>query len=139
MDFLGIGALLNEEERLIQQTVRRWVEDRLLPDIEKWFEEGEFPKEVAGELGALGLLGMHLTGYGCAGASAVSYGLACVELELATAVSGVSCRFRGLLPCFRSGASGSDEQKQQWLPQMAAGEAIGCFGLTEPDAGSTHR
>jgi glutaryl-CoA dehydrogenase len=136
MDFLGIGALLNEEERLIQQTVKRWVDDRLLPDIEKWFEEGEFPKEVAGELGALGLLGMHLTGYGCTGASAVSYGLACLELEAGDSGFRSFVSVQGSLAMFPIWSFGSEEQKQQWLPQMAAGEAIGCFGLTEPDAGS---
>ncbi|HEX3327495.1 MAG TPA: acyl-CoA dehydrogenase family protein [Actinomycetota bacterium] len=136
LDFLGIGALLSEEERLIQQTVRQWVDDRLLPDIEKWFEQGEFPKEVAGELGALGLLGMHLTGYGCTGASAVSYGLACLELEAGDSGFRSFVSVQGSLAMFPIWKFGSDEQKDQWLPKMAAGEAIGCFGLTEPDAGS---
>jgi glutaryl-CoA dehydrogenase len=136
LDFLGIGALLSEEERLIQQTVRRWVDDRLLPDIEKWFEQGEFPKEVAGELGALGLLGMHLTGYGCTGSSAVSYGLACLELEAGDSGFRSFVSVQGSLAMFPIWKFGSDEQKDQWLPPMAAGEAIGCFGLTEPDAGS---
>ncbi|MDP9233634.1 MAG: acyl-CoA dehydrogenase family protein, partial [Actinomycetota bacterium] len=136
LDFLGIGALLSEEERLIQQTVRQWVVDRLLPDIEEWFEQGEFPKEVAGELGALGLLGMHLTGYGCTGASAVSYGLACLELEAGDSGFRSFVSVQGSLAMFPIWKFGSDEQKDQWLPKMAAGEAIGCFGLTEPDAGS---
>jgi glutaryl-CoA dehydrogenase len=136
LDFLGIDALLSEEERLIQQTAKQWVGERLLPDIEKWFELGEFPKEVAGELGSLGLLGMHLRGYGCAGTSAVSYGLACLELEAGDSGFRSFVSVQGSLAMFPIWKFGSEEQKQEWLPQMAAGEAIGCFGLTEPDAGS---
>ncbi|MEA2509435.1 MAG: glutaryl-CoA dehydrogenase [Actinomycetota bacterium] len=136
LDFLGIDALLSEEERLIQQTAKKWVGERLLPDIEKWFELGEFPKEVAGELGSLGLLGMHLSGYACAGTSAVSYGLACLELEAGDSGFRSFVSVQGSLAMFPIWRFGSEEQKQEWLPQMAAGEAIGCFGLTEPDAGS---
>jgi glutaryl-CoA dehydrogenase len=136
LDFLGIDSLLDEEERLIRQTVRKWVDERLLPDIEKWFEQGEFPKEVSGELGSLGVLGMHLTGYGCAGTSAVSYGLACLELEAGDSGFRSFVSVQGSLAMFPIWKFGSEEQKQAWLPRMAAGEVIGCFGLTEPDAGS---
>jgi glutaryl-CoA dehydrogenase len=136
LDFLGLDALLQDEERMIRQTVSRWVAQRVLPDIEKWFEQGEFPREVSTELGSLGLLGMHLTGYGCAGTSAVSYGLACMELEAGDSGFRSFVSVQGSLAMFPILKFGSEEQKEQWLPKMAAGEAIGCFGLTEPDAGS---
>ena len=136
LDFLAIETLLDEEERMIRQTARRWVRERLLPDIEKWFELGEFPREVSSELGALGLLGMHLTGYACAGTSAVSYGLACLELEAGDSGFRSFVSVQGSLAMFPIWKFGSEQQKEQWLPPMAAGEVIGCFGLTEPDAGS---
>ena len=135
-DFLGIGALLSEEERMIQSTVAGFVSDRIMSGIEKWFEAGEFPVEVAPELGKLGLLGMHLQGYGCAGTNAVSYGLACLELEAGDSGFRSFVSVQGSLAMFPIHAYGSEEQKQRWLPALASGEAIGCFGLTEPDFGS---
>ena len=135
-DFLDIDALLDGEERLVRDTVRRFVADRILPDIGEWFEAGVFPKELAKEMGALGLLGMHLDGYGCAGTNAVSYGLACTELEFGDSGARSFVSVQGSLAMFPIHAYGSEEQKQAWLPRMAAGEAVGCFGLTEPDAGS---
>ncbi len=135
-DFLDLDALLSDEERLIRDTVRTFVRDRVLPGIEAWFEEGVFPKEVAPELGRLGLLGMHLEGYGCAGTSAVSYGLACLELEAGDSGFRSFVSVQGSLAMFPIWKYGSEEQKQEWLPRMARGEAIGCFGLTEPDFGS---
>jgi glutaryl-CoA dehydrogenase len=136
VDFLDVEALLSEEERLVRNTVREFVQDRVLPGIEDWFEHGEFPKDVFKELGALGLLGMHLTGYGCAGANAVSYGLACMEMEAGDSGFRSAISVQGSLAMFPIWRFGSEEQKQEWLPRMAAGEAIGCFGLTEPDFGS---
>src|SRR5262245_14216275 len=135
-DFLDLDRLLSDEERAIRDTVRGWVEDRVLPGIEGWFEAGEFPVEVAKELGAMGLLGMHLTGYECAGSNAVSYGLACLELEAGDSGFRSFVSVQGSLCMFPIWRYGSEEQKQRWLPPMARGEAIGCFGLTEPDAGS---
>jgi glutaryl-CoA dehydrogenase len=135
-DFLGIDALLDDEERLLRDTVRQVVVDRILPDVGEWFDEGTFPKELAKELGALGLLGMHLEGYGCAGTSATAYGLACLELEAGDSGARSFVSVQGSLAMFPIHAFGSEEQKQEWLPRMAAGEAIGCFGLTEPDSGS---
>ena len=135
-DFLDLESQLHDEERLIRDTVRKFVHDRILPGIEKWFEEGTFPKEVAPELGRLGLLGMHLQGYGCLGASATSYGLACLELEAGDSGFRSFVSVQGSLAMFPIWKYGTEEQKQEWLPRMAAGEAIGCFGLTEPDAGS---
>ncbi len=135
-DFLAVGAQLSDEERMIRDTVRQFVEDRILPDVGDWFDQGIFPKEMAKEFGALGLLGMHLTGYGCAGTSAVAYGLACLELEAGDSGARSFVSVQGSLAMFPIWAYGSEEQKQTWLPRMAAGEAIGCFGLTEPDSGS---
>ena len=135
-DFLDLDALLSDEERELRDTVRRFVRERVLPDIPSWFERGEFPVEMAKELGALGLFGMHLTGYGCAGASAVQYGLACMELEAGDSGFRSFVSVQGSLAMFPIWRYGSDEQKDEWLPKMAAGEAIGCFGLTEPDVGS---
>jgi len=136
LDFLGLGALLTEEERMLQETVRRFAVDRLLPGVEEWFESAEFPSEIATELGQLGLLGMHLQGYGCAGVNAVGYGLACLELEAADSGFRSFVSVQGSLAMFPISAYGSEEQKEEWLPRMASGEVIGCFGLTEPDAGS---
>ena len=135
-DFLDLDRLLFDEERAIRDTVRGWVEDRVLPGIEGWFEAAEFPVEVAKELGAMGLLGMHLTGYECAGSNAVSYGLACLELEAGDSGFRSFVSVQGSLCMFPIWKYGSEEQKQRWLPPMARGELIGCFGLTEPDAGS---
>ena len=135
-DFLDLNALLSEEERMIRDSVRAFVRDRVLPQIGGWFEEGAFPKEVAEELGQLGLLGMHLEGYGCAGASAVSYGLACMELEAGDSGFRSFVSVQGSLAMYPIWKFGSEEQKERWLPDMAAGRLIGCFGLTEPDSGS---
>jgi glutaryl-CoA dehydrogenase len=135
-DVLGIDALLTEEERLVRQTVRRFAQDVVLPNIGDWFEAGVFPRHLVPELGKLGLLGMHLEGYGCAGMSAVDYGLACLELEAADSGLRSFVSVQGSLAMFALHAYGSEEQKNEWLPRMAAGQAIGCFGLTEPDFGS---
>ena len=135
-DFLDLDGLLNDEERLGRDTVRRFVTDRIVPDVGTWFEQGTFPVEMATDLGAMGLLGMHLEGYGCSGASAVAYGLACTELEAGDSGARSFVSVQGSLAMFPIWAFGSEEQKQRWLPAMAAGEVIGCFGLTEPDSGS---
>lgn len=135
-DFLEIDGLLSDEELLLRDTVRQLVTDRILPEVGDWFDQGTFPKELAKEFGALGLLGMHLEGYGCAGTSAVAYGLACLELEAGDSGARSFVSVQGSLAMFPIWAFGSEEQKQEWLPRMAAGEAIGCFGLTEPDSGS---
>ncbi len=135
-DFLGIERLLDQEERLLRDTVRRWVADRVLPSINDWFEKGILPRELTEELGRLGLLGMHLEGYGCPGASAVQYGLACLELEAGDSGLRSMVSVQGSLAMFPIWEYGSEEQKQRWLPAMASGEALGCFGLTEPDSGS---
>jgi glutaryl-CoA dehydrogenase len=136
-DFLRTDALLGDEERMIRDTVRAYVREQLLPQVPEWFERGTLPsRETARGLGSLGLLGMHLEGYGCAGASAVAYGLACLELEAGDSGLRSLVSVQGSLSMFAIWRYGSEEQKQEWLPRMAAGEAIGCFGLTEPDAGS---
>ena len=136
LDFLGLDHLLSQEERAIRDTVRDWVRERVLPEIETWFELGEFPLEVAKELGAMGLLGMHLSGYETAGSNAVSYGLACLELEAGDTGFRSFVGVQGSLCMFPIWRFGSEEQKEAWLPRMARGEVIGCFGLTEPDVGS---
>jgi glutaryl-CoA dehydrogenase len=135
-DFLEIDALLSDEERLIRDTVRKFVADRVTPYVGGWFEEARLPREIAGDLGRLGLLGMHLEGYGCAGASATAYGLACMELEAGDSGVRSLVSVQGSLAMFAVHRYGSEEQKQTWLPRMASGDAIGCFGLTEPDSGS---
>ena len=136
VDFLGVDALLSDEERLIRDTVRSFVRDRVLPNIGEWFEDGYLPRELALELGRLGLLGMHLHGYECPGASAVAYGLACMELEAGDAGVRSFASVQGSLAMYAIYRWGSEEQKQQFLPRMTRGEIIGCFGLTEPDFGS---
>lgn len=135
-DLLGFDHLLSEEEQLIQKTVRSFVGDKVRPHIRDWYEQGIPPRELAPELGTLGLLGMHLDGYGCTGANAVSYGLACLELEAGDSGLRSFVSVQGSLSMYSIWKYGSEEQKQQWLPQLAAGTAIGCFGLTEPDFGS---
>jgi glutaryl-CoA dehydrogenase len=135
-DVLELDRLLSDEDRLIRDTVRRFVADRVLPDVGTWFDEGILPRELATELGALGLLGMHLEGYGCAGASATAYCVACRELEAGDSGVRSLVSVQGSLAMFPIWRYGSDEQKDEWLPRMATGEAIGCFGLTEPDFGS---
>ena len=136
LDLLGLDDELGSEERLIRDTVRDFVRKRILPEIADWFERAVFPKELARELGELGLLGMHLDGYGCAGASATAYGVTCRELEAGDSGLRSFVSVQGSLAMFPIHAYGSEEQKQQWLPAMARGEAIGCFGLTEWDFGS---
>src|SRR5690606_1662151 len=128
---------LTPEHRMIRDTVRRFVSERVLPHVGEWFERGVFPgRELAPELGSLGLLGMHLEGYGCAGLDAISYGVACRELEAGDSGLRSFVSVQGSLAMFPIWKYGSEEQKQEWLPRLASGEAIGCFGLTEPDHGS---
>ncbi len=135
-DPLEIDHLLSDEERAMRDVVRRFVESEVLPNVGDWFERGEFPRTVMKGVADLGLLGMHLTGYGCLGANAVSYGLVCLELEAGDSGLRSFVSVQGSLSMFPIWKYGSEEQKQEWLPKMAAGEAIGCFGLTEPDVGS---
>ncbi|MFD9317619.1 acyl-CoA dehydrogenase family protein [Streptomyces sp. NPDC060053] len=137
-DPLGIDDLLEPEDLAIRDTVRNWAADRVLPQVAEWYERGELPeiRELARELGAIGALGMSLSGYGCAGASAVQYGLACLELEAADSGIRSLVSVQGSLAMYALHRFGSEEQKRTWLPGMAAGEIIGCFGLTEPDHGS---
>jgi glutaryl-CoA dehydrogenase len=136
VDLLHVDDELTQEERLVRDTVRDYAAKRILPSIADWFEAGTLPRELAPELGKLGLLGMHLTGYGCAGMGAIAYGVACRELEAADSGLRSLVSVQGSLAMFPIWKYGSEEQKQEWLPRMAAGEAIGCFGLTEPDHGS---
>jgi glutaryl-CoA dehydrogenase len=133
---LDFDTLLSEEERLVQKTVRDFVTREVRPHIAEWFEQGVSPRELAAEMGALGLLGMHLTGYGCAGMSAVCYGLSCLELEAGDSGLRSFVSVQGSLSMYSIRRYGSEEQKQEWLPRLATGEMIGCFALTEPDAGS---
>jgi glutaryl-CoA dehydrogenase len=135
-ELLELDSLFTDEELLIQRTMRDFVDHRVRPHIARWFEEGVSPRELAPELGALGALGMHLTGYGCAGTNAVSYGLACLELEAGDSGLRSFVSVQGSLSMFSIWRYGTEEQKNQWLPRLARGEAIGCFGLTEPDHGS---
>lgn len=136
VDFLNIDALLTDEERLIRDTVRAFVRDRIVPNVGTWFEEGTVPRDLGRELGKLGLLGMHLQGYGCPGTSAVAYGIACMELEAGDSGIRSYASVQGSLAMYAIYRWGSEEQKQRWLPGMAKGELLGCFGLTEPDFGS---
>ena len=135
-DFLAIDALLDDEERAIRDTVRQFVRKRILPEVGEWFEQGILPRELVQEIAQLGLFGMHLDGYGLPGASAVAYGLTCMELEAGDSGVRSLVSVQGSLAMFAIWRWGTEEQKQRWLPAMHAGEAIGCFGLTEPDAGS---
>jgi glutaryl-CoA dehydrogenase len=135
-DLLRIDDELTEEERLVRDTVRAFAADRIMPHIADWFEAGTLPRELAPEIGKLGLLGMHLKGYGCAGMGAIAYGVACREMEAADSGLRSVISVQGSLAMFPIWKYGSEEQKSEWLPRMAAGEAIGCFGLTEPDHGS---
>ena len=136
VDFLGLDALLSNEERLVRDTVRAFVRERVLPNVAEWFEEGVLPQQLGTELGKLGVLGMHLEGYDCPGASAVAYGLACMELEAGDSGVRSFASVQGSLAMFAIHHWGTEEQKHEWLPQMARGQKIGCFGLTEPDFGS---
>ena len=133
---LEIDMFLTPDELSVRDTVRKMGREKLLPHVAGWFEEGILPDEIAPQLGAMGLLGMHLKGYGCAGMSAVEYGLACLELEAIDSGLRSLVSVQGSLAMAAIHKHGSEEQKQEWLPRMATGEAIGCFGLTEPDHGS---
>lgn len=135
-DPLGIDKLLTDDERAIRGVVRGFVEREVLPNVGDWYERGVFPREVMAGVARLGLLGMHLTGYGCLGANAVSYGLACLELEAGDSGLRSFVSVQGSLSMFPIWKFGGDVLKDEWLPRMATGEAIGCFGLTEPDFGS---
>src|ERR1700754_4245562 len=136
-DLLDLDSLLTPEDIELRQTVRRFGEQRLRPQIADWFETGEVPvRELASDLGKLGLLGMHLKGYGCGGSTATAYGLVCQELEAIDSGLRSLVSVQGSLAMFAIHHWGSEEQREQWLPGMAAGELIGCFGLTEPDFGS---
>ncbi len=137
IDFLDIDALLSEEEKLLRDTVRTYVQKEIVPHVGDWWEQGTLPQaQLAKEFGDIGLLGMHLDGYGCAGTSATAYGLACLELEAGDSGIRSFVSVQGSLAMFPIWKFGSEEQKQTWLPRMAKGEVIGCFGLTEPDSGS---
>ena len=137
LDLLDLDADLPDEDRLLRDTVRKFADDRLRPHIRDWYEDGTLPaRDLAHEFGALGVLGMHLDGYGCAGATATQYGLACAEVEAVDSGLRSLVSVQGSLAMFAIHAYGSDEQKERWLPAMARGEAVGCFGLTEPDSGS---
>ena len=137
LDFVDIRSMLSPEERAITDSIRSYVADNIVEKIGGWFEAAEFPaREIAPKLGEIGLLGMHLEGYGCAGTSAVAYGLACLELEAGDSGLRSFVSVQGSLAMFPIRTYGSDEQRERWLPGMAAGTTIGCFGLTEPDSGS---
>lgn len=137
LELMRLEDLLSDEERQIQTVVRKLVDHLVRPNVSGWYEQGHAPiRDLANEFGKIGLLGMHLSGYGCAGAGAVSYGLACLELEAADSGVRSLVSVQGSLAMFAIWRYGSEEQKQEWLPRMASGEAIGCFGLTEPDHGS---
>ena len=135
-DFLAVDDLLSEEDRAIRDTVRAFGQNELRPHVAEWYEHGTLPDDLGPRLGKLGLLGMHLEGYGCAGTSATAYGVACRELEAVDSGLRSFVSVQGSLAMFAIHRWGSDAQKDEWLPRMAAGEALGCFGLTEPDAGS---
>lgn len=135
-DLFDLEAELSAEERTIGDTTRRFVRDRVLPEVARWFEQAVFPAKMASELGELGVLGMHLDGYGCAGASATAYGLACLELEAGDSGLRSFASVQGSLVMYALWRYGSAAHKDRWLPPLAAGQAIGCFALTEPDHGS---
>ena len=136
-DFLDIDSLLSDEEILLRDTVRNYVEKEIQPHVGDWWDKGTIPHaELAKDFGELGMLGMHLEGYGCAGTSATAYGLACLELEAGDSGIRSFVSVQGSLAMFPIWKFGSEDQKQTWLPRMASGEVIGCFGLTEADSGS---
>jgi glutaryl-CoA dehydrogenase len=136
LDFLAVDDLLSTEERDIRDTVRDFAEAELKPHVAEWYDQGMLPDDLGPRFGKLGLLGMHLDGYGCAGLSAVAYGVACRELEAVDSGLRSFVSVQGSLAMFAIHHWGTDAQKDAWLPRMASGEALGCFGLTEPDAGS---
>jgi glutaryl-CoA dehydrogenase len=133
---MNLDVLLSDEERATREEIRSFVGERIKPNVAQWWEEAVFPREIVPEMGEKGLLGMHLSGYGCAGKSAVEYGLACMELEAGDSGLRTFVSVQGSLAMSAIHKFGSEEQKNEWLPRMAKGEAIGCFGLTEPEAGS---
>ena len=135
-DYLNLDSLFTADELALRDLVREFVQRRIVPNIARWYEDAVFPREITTEMGDLGLLGMHLKGYGCAGRSAVEYGLAAMELEAGDSGLRTFVSVQGSLAMSAIYKHGSEEQKQQWLPGMAAGRLIGCFGLTEPTAGS---
>ena len=135
-DFMNLDALLSDEERATREEIRSFVEERIKPNVARWWEDAIFPREIVPQMGERGLLGMHLSGYGCAGRSAVEYGLACMELEAGDSGLRTFVSVQGSLAMSAIHKFGSEEQKNEWLPRLARGEAIGCFGLTEPEAGS---
>lgn len=136
LDFLHTAGLLSESERLVQETVREFVEQQVLPEMGAWWDAGQFPSHLIPEMARMGMFGMHLQGYGCAGMGAVEYGIAAMELEAGDSGLRSFVSVQGSLAMFPIRKYGSEEQKQEWLPRLASGEVIGCFGLTEPDAGS---
>jgi glutaryl-CoA dehydrogenase len=136
LDFLEVEAVLSADELAVRERVRAFVAERIAPHIEGWFERGHFPRELAPEFGKAGLLGVHLEGYGCPGGTDVEYGLACREIEAADSGLRSFVSVQGSLAMFAIHRFGTDEHKREWLPAMAAGDAIGCFALTEPEAGS---
>ncbi|WP_344164302.1 acyl-CoA dehydrogenase family protein [Kribbella yunnanensis] len=137
LDLVDVDSLLTSEEVDVRAAARRYADERLRPSLPEWFESASIPaRELAKELGSLGFLGMHLTGYGCAGLGPVAYGLACLEIEAADSGMRSLVSVQGSLAMYAIWKYGSAEQKDEWLPRMSAGEAIGCFGLTEPDFGS---
>jgi glutaryl-CoA dehydrogenase len=136
MDYLGLDALLSAEELAWRDKIRAFVHDRIMPNIRQWYEQARFPAELAPEMGRLGLLGSHLSGYGCPGRSAVEYGLAALEIEAGDSGLRTFVSVQGSLAMSAIYKFGTEAQKERWLPPMAAGEVIGCFGLTEPEAGS---
>ena len=135
-DFFDVDGLLTDEERLVRDTVRGWVDERVMPDIGRHFEAGTFPEHTIREMGEMGLLGASIEGYGCAGMNEIAYGVICRELERGDSGIRSFASVQGSLVMFPIRNFGSEEQKQKWLPRLARGEAIGCFGLTEPDFGS---
>ncbi|NLA65020.1 MAG: acyl-CoA dehydrogenase [Leucobacter sp.] len=137
-DPAGLDDLLSEDEKAIRSAVRQTLDTIAEPYIAEWFEQGGIPniRELTKELGSLGVLGMHLEGYGCAGMTATEYGIACLEIEATDSGLRSLVSVQGSLAMFAIWRWGSEDQKNEWLPRMAAGEAIGCFGLTEPDVGS---
>ncbi len=137
LELLNLSALLTDDERDIAASVRAMVDEHVRPHVARWFEEGTLPaRELALEFGRLGVLGMHLEGYGCAGLNATAYGVAAMEIEAADSGVRSMVSVQGSLAMYAIHAFGSEEQRQQWLPRMATGEALGCFGLTEADHGS---
>ena len=135
-DLFDISSVLNEEEQLVQDNVGRFVNDNVLPIILECFENHRFPPELIPDIAALGILGSSIKGYGCAGMNAISFGLICKELERGDSGLRSFASVQSSLVMFPIFEYGSDEQKNHWLPKLAKAEAIGCFGLTEPDAGS---